>query len=70
MKYDKDFLERRERRLNEWTGGNVAGKNDDVIPLSGKTPEENLADLETLRRMVYPELESGKMDKSVGVLHR
>jgi hypothetical protein len=65
MDQDKTTFEARKRfRQKKWTGQLVYGFDTDM-PFAEGTIVENLESLEQLRRMMYPELIKGRIDKRI-----
>lgn len=65
MDPDKTTFEERKRfRQKKWTGQLVHGFDTDMTFAKG-TIVENIESLEQLRRMMYPELMKGRINKRI-----
>ncbi len=70
MNNNAAFKKRKEHRLAAWKASRTTGFLVDEYATSTASPEDNLSDLETLRKMVYPGLSDHRMNKHVAHLKK
>lgn len=70
MDKNAEFQKRKKRRLAAWKGSMTKGFPRDEQLLRKASPEDNLSDLEKLRKMIYPDLSDHRMNKHVAYLKK
>lgn len=65
MNNNATFNKRKKHRMAAWKGSMTKGFPAEEHTASASSPEDNLSNLETLRRMVYPGLSDHRMNKHV-----